>query len=175
MRRARAARWTWIGAQALLWTLLLCFLALLAVPRVTQFDILIVRGGSMQPTIARGGIAIIDRHDHTPKVGQVAAFHDPLGMLVTHRVVELKDGGYITRGDANKDDDPLVRQPPDVKGVVRWSAPHLGYVLYVLERPVVFLLLLGSTGGYLVLSELAVIWHEVQRMRARRAETTNDG
>jgi signal peptidase len=175
MSRIRAARWAWVAAQAVLWWALLCFLVLLAIPRVTHFDILIVRGGSMQPTIARGGIAIIDRGARSPSVGDITAFHDPRGMLVTHRVVALKDGGYITRGDANKHDDPLVRRTSDVVGVVQFSAPYLGYVLYILERPAVFLLLLGATGGYLVLSELRVIWRELRRMRAKGAEAPNDG
>jgi signal peptidase len=174
MIRKRTAKWLWMAGQALLWGVLLCFLALLVIPRVSPFDILIVRGGSMAPTVNRGAIAIVDTRARTPHVGDIVSFHEPPRVLVTHRVVALRDGGFITRGDANKTDDPLVRQPADVVGTVDLSVPHLGYVLYVLERPLVFVLLLGATGGYLVLGELAVIWRELRKFRGPRDEVSGD-
>ena len=120
--RRRTAKWVWIAGQALLWSVLLGFLALLALPRVTQIDIFVVRGGSMAPTIERGAVAIVDTHARTPIVGDIVSFREPPNVLVTHRVVALRDGGFITRGDANKTDDPLVRHSP--MSLAPWPSPY---------------------------------------------------
>ncbi len=170
----RTARWSWMTAQALLWGVLLCFLALVALPRVSPFDVLIVRGGSMAPTIDRGAVAIVDTRARTPHIGNIVSFREPPHVVVTHRVVALRDGGLITRGDANQSDDPIVRRPTDAIGTVSYSVPYLGYALYALERPLVFLMLLGATGGYLVLGELAVIWRELRKLRHDRDEAPGD-
>lgn len=172
--RMRTAKWLWMATQAGLWAVLLGFLALLVLPRISPFDILIVRGGSMAPTIDRGAVAIVDTRARMPRVGDIASFREPPHKLVTHRVVALRDGGFVTRGDANKANDPLVRRPADVVGTVDLSASYLGYVLYVLERPLVFLMLIGATGGYLVVGELAVIWRELRKLRGPRDEVPGD-
>ncbi|MBF6599341.1 MAG: signal peptidase I [Dehalococcoidia bacterium] len=165
MARGRAVKVTWIVLQALLWAVVAGFLALLAVPRVSRFEIFIVRSGSMEPTIRTGGVVLVDTRARELRVGQVGSFRDGKGDIVTHRVVALRDGGYVTRGDANRTDDSTLRRPADVVGAERWTLPYLGYALYLLERPFIFILLLGSTGGYLVISELAAIWREIKNLR----------
>jgi signal peptidase I len=172
--RSRIPKLLWVAGQTLLWGILLGFLALLLLPRISPFDVLIVRGGSMAPTIDRGAIAIVDTHARAPRVGDIVSFHEPPHVVVTHRVVALRDGGFITRGDANKTDDPLVRQSADVVGTVKLSMPCLGYVLYTLERPLVFLLLLTTTGGFLVLGELNVIRRQLQKLRRAPDEVRGD-
>ena len=170
----RIAAWLWLPAQGLLWGILLAFLALLALPHISPFDVLIVRGGSMAPTIERGAIAIVDTHARTPGVGDIVSFHEPPHVLVTHRIIALRDGGFITRGDANKSDDPTIRKPADVVGTVSFSVPYVGYVLYALERPLVFVLLLGATGGYLVIGELGAIWRELRKLRRSSDEASGN-
>ncbi len=165
-------RWLWIASQTLLWGVLLGFLALAAIPRMSRFDILVVRSGSMEPAIRAGGIVLIDTSARDLQIGDVASFRDPQGGdVITHRVVALRDDGFVTRGDANRSDDATLRRRADVVGRERMSLPYLGFVLYVIERPLVFVLLLGATGGYLVLSELGVIWRELRKLRRRPEES----
>ena len=44
--------------QLALWSVLLGFFVLVAIPRITPLDVLVVRGGSMEPTIAVGSVLI---------------------------------------------------------------------------------------------------------------------
>lgn len=165
---ATAMRAAWIAVQVLLWGTLLGFLGLLVVPHVSSIDVLIVRGGSMEPTIHAGSVELINRSAKSVSVGDVAAFHDPSGNLVTHRVVALSPEGISTRGDANKSADPIIRQPTSVDGRVVFAIPFIGYVLYVLQQPVAFLLLLGVTGGFLIYGELKVVWREGRKLVRRQ-------
>ena len=160
--------------QLVLWAALFGFVALLVLPRVSAFDVLIVRGGSMEPTIHVGSIVIVDRGSRTPTVGAAAAFSDGNGAIVTHRVVAIDSAGYETKGDANAKADLGRRSASQVFGTVTASVPFLGYVLHLLHQPIVFLLLLLGTGGVLIIGELRTIWSELSdRRRNRRA--TDEG
>jgi hypothetical protein len=61
------------------------------------------------------------------------------------------------------------RNPSEVIGTVLFSVPFVGYLLYLLEQPLVFLALLLGVGGALVVGELRTIVREIRKMRAARA------
>ena len=153
------------GTQLLLWGVLLGFVALLILPRLSAYDVLIVRGGSMEPAIHVGAIAIVDRNSRTPAIGQPTAFRDEASTLITHRVIGIDSGGYETQGDANPAPDLGRRSASQVYGTVVTSIPFLGYLLHLLHQPLVFLLLLLGTGGILVVGELQTIRAELGERR----------
>lgn len=155
--------------------MLAAFLLLLAVPRLTPYDVLVVRGGSMEPAIPVGGILIIDRADRTPEIGEVMTFRDPSGVLVTHRIAKIEDGRISTQGDANTYVDAIVRDRTDVVGDVRLSVPYLGFVLYTLRQGPILLMLLAVTGGTLILGELRVIRRELAKLRTARSARGRPG
>ena len=154
--------------QLALWALLLGFVVLVAIPRFTQFDLLVVRGGSMEPAIRIGSVVIVDRADRVPRVGTVATFLDPSGELVTHRIVGFDGTKIVTKGDANSARDITERASADLKGTVVLGIPFLGYVLYALSQPLVLFILLGGTGGFLIIGELQTIAREIRRLRQER-------
>jgi signal peptidase len=160
--------------QAVLWAALLGVVALLILPRVSSFDVLIVRGGSMEPTIHLGSVVVVDRDDRTLAVGTMAAFRDGNEAIVTHRVIAIDDGGYKTKGDANATADLGRRTQDQVYGTVAITIPFLGYALHLFHEPIVFLLLLLGTGGVLIVGELRTIWAEISRQR-RQAKATDEG
>ncbi len=160
--------------QLVLWTLLLGFVLLLALPRISPFDVLIVRGGSMEPAIHVGSIVVVDRNSRTPAVGTPTAFLDGESTLITHRVISVDKNGYETKGDANATADLGRRSAAQVYGTVVVSIPFLGYVLHLLHQPIVFLLLLLGTGGVLVIGELRTIWFELKES-GRRRKATHEG
>jgi signal peptidase len=148
---------------------LVAVIVMLALPRVSPFDLLIVRGGSMEPTIHLGSAVVVDRNDRLPVVGSVAVFEDPDSGLVTHRVVRVADGFFETKGDANAFVDITRRPLSAMVGTIRFSVPFLGYALYVLRQPIVFLVLLIATFGMLVLGQVRAIGDEVRTIRRRHA------
>ncbi len=156
------------AGQLALWGLLLGFLALVAIPRFTPFDVLVVRGGSMEPAIHLGSVVVVDRGDRMPSVGSVSSFRDPEAGMVTHRVVALDGAGYVTKGDANRSEDATHRTAADVYGTVVLSLPFLGFVIHTIQQPAAFLVLLLGTGGFLVAGAIRTIISEVGRIRARR-------
>lgn len=155
----------WRGLQMILWILLLAFLALIALSRFTPFEALVVRSGSMAPSITTGGIVVVDRAARLPTIGVVASFREPDGTVVTHRVVGIIDGRFVTRGDANHSDDSIHRPASSVYGTVVLSLPWAGYVVHTFQQPAAFLLLLLGSGGLLVLDALRTIWRELVRLR----------
>jgi signal peptidase I len=151
----------WRGLQTVLWIVLLAFLALVALSRFTPFEALVVRSGSMAPTIATGSAIIVDRADLIPTIGAVATFRESDGTVVTHRIVAIEGGRLVTRGDANRADDGTTRSPASMYGTVVAVVPMAGYLIHTLQQPAAFLLLLLGSGGLLVLGALRTLNREL--------------
>ena len=160
----------WRGLQAILWIVLLGFLVLIGLSRVTPFEVLVVRSGSMQPAISTGGVVIVDRGALSPPVTAIASFVEPDGSVVTHRVVGMDGPRFVTRGDANNAADELHRPAAAVYGTVVLSLPFLGYVIHLLQQPAAFLVLLLGTGGFLIADSIRTIAQELSRMRRERRQ-----
>jgi signal peptidase len=156
--------------QGVLWVVLLGFLTLVALPRFTSFDVLIVRGGSMEPAVGVGSVIIIDRDARDPVVGDIVSFREANGDIITHRIVAADAGIYQTKGDANETADLERRIGANVVGTSIVSVPYVGYAVHVLRQPAAFLLLLLGTGGYLIVGELRTIAQEVRRMTSKRTK-----
>lgn len=98
---------------------------------VTGLRPLVVRSGSMEPTIATGGM-VLTREIAAPRirVGDVLAVERPDHTRVTHRVTQVlhRDGTaeLTLKGDANEDVDPVPVTVTSA-GEVVYSAPWLGF------------------------------------------------
>ncbi len=84
---------------------------LTVVATVAGFRPLMVRSGSMEPTISTGSLLLVRTIPaRQARVGDVVAAVRPDGTRVTHRVVSTKPLGTATqlvlKGDANSDPDP---------------------------------------------------------------------
>ncbi len=157
-------------AQGILWIVLLGFLVLVALPRFTSLDVLIVRGGSMEPAVGVGSVIIIDRAARDPDVGDIVSFREANGSIITHRIVAADAGLYTTKGDANDAADLERRIAANVVGTSIASIPYVGYAVHVLRQPPAFLLLLLGTGGFLIVGEIRTIVQELRRMSSNRAK-----
>ena len=102
---------------------------------------LVVRSGSMEPTIPTGSMVLVQRVAAAEiAVGDVVAVERPDHTRVTHRVVGLERRGETAeltlKGDANEDADPapvsvveadrLIRQVPEVGRFAAWLATAPG-------------------------------------------------
>lgn len=103
-----------------------------------------VATGSMEPALNAGDgfVAVPSVIADDPEPGDVVVFdaqtlHE--GGLTTHRVVEVTDEGYVTKGDANPFTDQDGNEPPVTDGqivAVAWQVngtlvrlPHLGTLI----------------------------------------------
>lgn len=113
--------------------------------------VLVIVGGSMEPAIHLGAVAILDRVDAGQiAVGDVVSFKTGQQTTFTHRVTRIAqrdDGIYLeTKGDANNTIDPVLIPSSSMLGRVSSSIPYAGYLLAWMSIPVavMFMLLLGG-------------------------------
>jgi len=151
----------------------LVVLGLLAItigPRFLPYQALIVRSGSMSPTIPTGSIVFYTKIDASKvKVGDVIVFTKPgsTNERVTHRVFKIgqSDTGLyaITKGDANGTPDDW-RVPLAGKGwIARFHVPSVGYALVYLQSTLARLLLLVIPAILLGAITLYEIWQDRAR------------
>ena len=73
---------------------------------------------------------------------------------VTHRVVKKEEGTFITKGDANKNADPIPVAKSQIIGRVVFCLPYLGYIIYFLKARIPFTAVC-IMAGLSVISDLA--------------------
>ena len=153
-----ASRRSWLGLLGRMLSPLVLAVAgvvvfgLLAItigPRFLPYQALVVRSGSMSPTIPTGSVVFYHRvsADHV-KVGQVIVFSRPgqPAERVTHRVFRIANGQagryFITKGDANGAPDDWRVPAVGTGWVASFHIPVVGYVLADLQSTTARLLLL---------------------------------
>lgn len=127
---------TW-AANILLLAVLAFALVAILLPSVLSGTVAIVRSSSMEPTLPAGSLAIMmPIQPASIRVGDIIAFHPPWDedVVVSHRVAEVVDDGFVTQGDAVEDADPMVIPKENVVGRLRWHLPYLGYLINNTKR-----------------------------------------
>ena len=75
---------------------------------INGYAMLEVVSGSMEPTIYKGDIIIINTKDKNYKENDIITFRGKEGEFVTHRIIKIDDKTMITKGDNNNsEDDPI--------------------------------------------------------------------
>jgi signal peptidase I len=142
MTRARlVGRWV---LEALLAALLLGTLGLAGLAHLVPASghpVLLIRSGSMTPTIPVGAAVVLDSvRSGEVHVGDVVTMRLANGAIFTHRVTRLASVGgvpYIeTRGDANPMVDPALTPVSSVIGRVTLTLPLAGFLMAGLAMPV---------------------------------------
>lgn len=137
-----------------------------------------VLGGSMEPAIHVGSLALIGRTDTSRiSAGEVVTFSTPPGVktgslepgtITTHRVVRIETGAegrvFETKGDANEDPDRWLVPQEAIVGQPVLTIPLLGYLARWASSRAGFILLIVIPGVALIISEL-------RRLRRPAAET----
>lgn len=171
IRRSRGlGRALWIGLSGGVFALVvLLALAAVVVPKASGATPLTILTSSMEPSLPPGTLIVVKPEPVTRiAVGDVLTYQIRPGRpdVVSHRVVHVtleSDGGrtFTTKGDNNSAADPVVL-PAQVRGVLWYSIPLLGYVSTFAAgadgswfAPVAGFLLLGYA-AYLIASGLIV-------------------
>ncbi len=135
---------------------------------------LIVRSGSMSPTIGVGSVAVVSARQNLPvyKTGDVIAFRSEKNSktIITHRIVgvePLKSGGivYKTKGDANKDPDATLVKQENVLGKTHIVVPYVGKILAFAKSDIGFPLLIIFPAVFVILLEAISIIREIRKKR----------
>jgi signal peptidase len=141
-------------------------------PRFLPYQALVVRSGSMSPTIPTGSIVFYRKIDATKvKVRDIIVFDKPgqANEKVTHRVFMISNaptGRYFTtKGDANGAPDSWRVPAIGTGWVATMHVPRIGYVLAALQSTLARLLLLVVPA----LALGAITLYEIWRDRGREA------
>ena len=142
-------------------------LLLSAIP-TANLTVKIVESGSMEPSIKTGSIVVIREYAQYQKGDVITFFFDEGDATpTTHRIVEIdtEDGEdrYITKGDANENEDPRAIEEEMVLGKVLLSIPFIGYILDFAREPLGFALIIGLPALFIIIDESMKIYHEVRR------------
>jgi signal peptidase I len=101
---------------------------------------MIILSGSMEPTISVGDVVLTSDMPagQTYGDGMVVAFEtvtvgdEPI--IKMHRIVETRDDGFITQGDANADRDSGTLTENEIHGAGRLLVPFIGLPVYWMGR-----------------------------------------
>jgi signal peptidase I len=177
--RRRLALAKTIGSALVLVVVTLVVLLLVAVtigPRLLPYQALVVRSGSMAPSIPTGSIVFYRSvAADKVKVGDVIVFNEPgeTNKKVTHRVYQIKTdqtGRYfVTKGDANGAPDDWRVPAVGTGWLAVFHIPVAGYILYDLQSTLARLLLLLVPAILLGAITLYEIWHDRGRQRGSPA------
>lgn len=102
--------------------------------QLSQMKPVVVVSGSMEPSITTGSLALIDTKESAINIGDVVSFRAG-DALVTHRVIEITEEGYRTKGDNNDIADVGTVTQDQIEGKLVYDIPGLGYLLKVIALP----------------------------------------
>jgi signal peptidase len=135
----------------------------------------IVYGGSMEPAIKVGSVAVIKPvQPQDIKVDDIITYRSAAesGMVTTHRVIEVmhNDGSLVfrTKGDANEDPDINPVAANELVGKLALDIPYLGYLAPLLRTRLGMILLIGLPAAAIVGLELRSIRKALAERKERR-------
>jgi signal peptidase len=122
--------------------------------------------GSMEPAIPVGGIVVIKPVDpETLKIGDIICFTLTEPTSITHRIINITDQGFITKGDANEDTDQWIVKKENVIGKVIFTVPFIGYLGYFVRTPIGFILLILIPASLIIIMEIRNIVKELKKQK----------
>lgn len=108
---------------------------------VVGYGMLEVVSGSMEPTILKGDIIVIDTDVKKYKVGDIVTFYDSEGSFVTHRIISIVENQVITQGDNNNTEDDAIFMN-DIVGKYKFKIRGGGVILAALKSPLTMIMIL---------------------------------
>ena len=163
----RIASWVIVAAATVV---ALGLLAVSVGPRFLPYQALVVRSGSMSPTIPTGSIVFYHKVTAAKvKVGNIIVFDKPgqQNEKVTHRVFKISNGPtgrfFTTKGDANGTPDDWQVPAVGTGWVASFHIPGIGYALADLQSTTARLLLLLIPALLLGAITLYEIWRDRER------------
>lgn len=111
-------------------------------PTINGYGTLEVISGSMEPTIDVGDLIIVNTKYDELKENDIITFYDEKGSFVTHRIIEIKDGEYITKGDNNNSEDQGTINKDDIVAKYVTRIKGMGKLMAAFKSPITMVLIL---------------------------------
>jgi len=134
--------------------------------------------GSMEPAIPVGGLVVIKSvNPETLREGDIICFQLSESTSVTHRIINVTDEGFITKGDANEDPDQWIVKKENVIGKAILTVPFIGYIGYFVRTPTGFILLILLPASVIIIMEIRNIVKELKKQKQEQTskEPRKDG
>lgn len=139
------------------------------VPTAFGLQRYVINGSSMSGSIELGSVVFAEVVPVSElEVGDVITYMPPpesgVDHLVTHRIVSIDDGTFVTKGDANPQADPWkfrLDQPEQAR--VTYDVPYVGWVFLTLQDRNLRMLLIGVPAGIIALVSLAQLVGALRR------------
>ena len=96
-------------------------------PKVFGYSVMVVKTGSMYPELKPNDLIIIKTKKQY-KSNDIITFEDG-NSFTTHRIIEVAENGFITKGDANEDPDNNIVEFNKVEGKVIGKVGGVGKVI----------------------------------------------
>ena len=97
----------------------------------------VVESGSMEPEIKTGSVCFINKKAQYDdmKVGDIIAFRIDSGAFATHRINNITNEGFETKGDANSTVDNFITTRDNFVGKNIFSIPKVGFIVKGIQTP----------------------------------------
>lgn len=132
---------------------------------------LIVRSGSMMPAINVGDLVVIRPRDSGYEAGEVIAYKNPANeeITVTHRVARrfptTTGYEYVTKGDANEQEDAYRVPDSAVLGRQLMVIPYVGRFLALGKTKIGFISLVVVPTLLIIAGDGIVLWRGFRKKR----------
>ena len=88
-----------------------------------------IQSGSMLPELQVGEIIILVKQKKY-ETEDIITYQTENSYFITHRIVQILDEGYITKGDSNNTEDETVVKQEQIQGKVIFHSELLGKIYY---------------------------------------------
>lgn len=124
--------------------------------------------GSMEPALPVGSVVVIKPVDpETLKEGDIICFKLSEPTTITHRIINITNEGFITKGDANEDPDQWIVKKESVIGKAIVTIPFIGYIGYFVRTPIGFILLIVIPASLIIIIEIRNIAKELRKQKPK--------
>ena len=141
-----------------------------AAPRILGYQVYEVETGSMEPEYPKGSLVYVREQSASEiQVGDVITFRlgTNTSYVMTHRVADIEEGDFVTKGDANDSVDPEKVMAENLIGKTVHCIPKLGYFSAKMQQQegIIALLLL-----FLTVALLFWIGHTLEGSEGKQQE-----
>jgi signal peptidase len=170
MRRALTRVFSTLAFGLLVVVVALLVLIALA-PRALGWQLVVVSGGSMSPTIPFGSVAVLETvSSEDLHAGDVVMYPSGNGKsMITHRILSISSvDGITTKGDANPtaDIDPISAS--SVRGRYLFHVPWFGYFVHWMGTRNGYMSLVLVPGLVIIALEVVSIGKTLSRARSQK-------